>query len=416
MLVALLVIIWPSLCAYQHTLLSENLFTPLYVLSMALLNRTIAETEKAGEPPERWPALSLGLVAGLMYGVRTLSGAIAVLALLIVMVYTKSWRAILLVLCGLLAGFTAVLIPEFLWGKATMFHYAGREDALAGVLVAAVSTWRGLANVLERLGYGFLYVVMASMIVPVAAIACMFKKMTRNWKCVFLYCAVCVIVMVAGSALHCMAGVPAPWRPRYLDPFVLGVVITGLAAMVRMGEDEAWRSTILVCAGCLLIAWVPVETAWWMNTLAISYLRLLRYVNEYAPALAWIVMVICLAVVSVTWCKQRLRGIACLLFVLLLTGIDFLNAAEYERNASMVHALWKKCSAVIGSGLHLPVTTITQQLGIEDPREAALARQTIYFWTMGTNRVLFEQDRATDTCHSTHNHACGHDVCTHEHF
>lgn len=198
-----------------------------------------------------------------------------------------------------------------------------------------------------------------------------------------------------GSALHTMTSTHSVWMPRYLDPFMTGVTVLGLAGMMRMERMDRKRGVLCLAAGSLLYLLVPVENRWWMNALALAYMRFVAAIHPWALWCGWAALAGALAGVCVWWTAGQ-RVAAGVIVVGVLCVLQYLNAEEYGRHSRALCRLREACWRQIGARREVPLDQLATELHLRDRADIILMRQSVYFWSMGQN--IFKMEPACHDC------------------
>ncbi len=378
-----LVLLWPAFAVYQITLLSENLFIPLYLISVFLLMKSVRKPNGKNRTIKNLSGIGFGLIIGILYSVRNVNGALLLPAGILVLVLYRQWKVIGFAAIGLIIGLALGLGPECFWGAGKFYHYDGSKSQVPMALNWIWETENGFWLVLKRICFSLMYPILATLIVPIwAAILC-WRKMPEEWRAAWLFVLLGFIFLVPGCVLHTFSETPenCDMLSRYYDPFVVGWVVLGLAALpkIKFSRNAILLFAVLVLSAVALIIFVRFN--WWMNTLPLAHLRFLK--RNYPVFVYVFAGLLTVGTASSAWLIFRRKWLSVIcLGMLALCLIDFGNAFHYRQYGKAVKKLNIEAQELIGNRKRVRINRLARQMAPGRFDIKVMLQLSVYFWTL----------------------------------
>jgi len=261
-LIAALVLLWPSFSVYQVVLLSENLFIPLYLISIWLLYKILSQNQNS-----KITVLSFGIVLAFLYGTRNVNGFLIWPVAILILIFARKWKTIIFTVVGIIIGLVFVLAPEYLWGAGKICQYSGRESFMMETFEKVISNKDWTLLFLSRVGNSFLYPVLAAFVIPIVASIVYWKKMPKEWRLLWIYVALGFLILVPGNVLHTFTETPEKCDLicRYYDPFIMGFVILGLLPLALLKINRLFLKVCIPLSGLMLFMLLRIKFYWWIG-------------------------------------------------------------------------------------------------------------------------------------------------------
>ena len=377
-IIAAIVLVWPSLAVYQITLLSENLFIPLYLVSLWLLYIILSRTTRL-----KFSSFCFGIVLALLYGTRNVNGFLIWPVALLTLAVARQWKAIIFTFAGFAIGFVFVLVPEYLWGAGKLCQYAGREAHMLETLRKVIGNREWSMLFLKRVGNSFLYPVFATFALPIIGSLVGWKQMPKAWRLAWIYVAIGFLLLVPGNVLHTFTETPEKCDLicRYYDPFIMGAVVLSLLSLVSLKISRLFWIIFALCAGLILLFMLQIKFNWWMQTLPLAHLRLLKrnypeFVYVFAGLLTGGTAIAAWFVNNQKWLKAICVGL------LFLCVLDVTNAYHYRQYGVAMKKMNTDAQVFIGDMQQVRINRVAHQLAPGRPGIEILVRLSVYFWTL----------------------------------
>ncbi len=383
-LIAALVLLWPSFSVYQIVLLSENLFISLYLVSIWLLYKILSQTQNS-----KITVLSFGIVLAFLYGTRNVNGFLIWPVVILILIFVQNWKSIIFTIVGIIIGLVFVLGPEYLWGAGKICQYSGRENFMIETFEKVISNKDWTLLFLSRVGNSFLYPILATFVIPIAASIVYWKKMPKEWRLSWIYVGLGFLILVPGNVLHTFTETPEKCDLicRYYDPFIMGFVILGLLPLALLKINNLFLKVCIPLSGLMLFMLLRIKFYWWMQTLPITYIRLAKRTNF--PMLLMIgILVIVVLFVIIWFLKHRKKGAAFTVGILFLSTITFCNAYHYRQYGLSMKKMNYDAQYFIGKRQFAKIDELSLLLAPGNPDFEELLRLSIYFWTLDRREFI----------------------------
>jgi len=384
--IALLVLLWPSLAVYQVTVMSENLFIPLYLVSLWLLWQM--QITDRSSTTNRYIALGFGAVLALLYETRNIGGILILPAAFGTLLWARRWREAALTALGLALALAVLSLPGYVWGSCRLYQYTNQQSQMARALKGVMSDWDQSKMFLVSTGYSLLYAFLGTLVIPMIAAVYRWRSMPRSWRVVWMYVLLGFLFMLPASVLLTCTEIPGQVNliTRYFDPFIVGWVLLGLVAMASAHEKDAlWPYVVsFVVLGVVVVP--NLQVVFWMQVLALNYLRWAKLQQPDISLLVWFALSGMILIVFRLW--QNRKQWAIYVAASILCAINYCNAFQYRESGVHLRRMIQIAEPMIARQSSVDISQLARVF--KGSKVELMLGGMVYFWTLDRPDVVVQ--------------------------